>query len=141
MMINIDDDEFEEETLEERVFEKADYIGEILVGEKKVNLSLAKISRPKQTPKPKKPSKLAIFINDFKTSINKYKSMPLKRLLGLGIILLVMIFCIAIISYLLLTLMTELLKLGIIGFIIFAIFICSICICGILLLASRYTRK
>jgi len=139
-MINIDDEDFDEETLEEKVFEKADYIGEVLIGERKINLTLPKRSTP-QLVKPKKPSKLSISINNFKTSLNKYKTMPLSRLIGLGIILLLAIFCISIIGYLLLSLMTELLKIGIIGFIIFSIFICAMCACGVLLLAARYTRK
>jgi hypothetical protein len=137
-MINIDDDDYDEETLEERIFDKADFIGEIVTGERKIKLSLPKLP---SKPKRKKPSKIAKIINNFKISFNKYKNMSLKRFIGIGILLVSAIICISIVVYLLLSLMTELLKLGIMGFAIFSIFICTLCACGILLLASRYTRK
>jgi hypothetical protein len=140
-MINIDDDDFEEETLEDRIFEKADYIGDILTGKRKIKLTLPKKPVKPKIIKSKKPSRISIIVNDFKLSINKYKTMPLSRLIGLGIILLLAILIVAIVAYLLLSLMTTLLQLGILGFIIFAIFICVLCSSGILLLASRYTRK
>jgi hypothetical protein len=140
-MINIDDEDFDEETLEDKVFEKADFIGEILIGERKIKLALPSGSSKPKPVKPKKPSLFTKIINNYKSSFKKYKDMPLSRLLGLGILLLVAIFCISIVAYLLLLLMTELLKLGIMGFAIFAIFICAMCACGILLIAARYTRK
>lgn len=140
-MINIDDEDFDEETLEDKIFEKADYIGEVLTGERKIKLALPKRQVKPKVVKPKKPSIISIIINDFKLSINKYKTMSLPRLIGLGALLLLSILIVAIIAYLILSLMTALLQLGILGFIIFSIFMCTLCASGILLLASRYTRK
>lgn len=140
-MINIDDEDLNDETLEERVFEKADYIGEVLTGERKIQF---KLPDKKQTPKkikPKKPSQLQLFIISLKQSFKKYREMSLTRLLGMSIILIISISVLAIIGYLLYLLLTALLKFGIIGLVGFAIFMCATSLSIVLLIASRYTRK
>lgn len=138
-MIKIDDDD--EETFEDKLFEKADYIGEILIGERKLHLTLPKKQLIKIQPRPKKPSKFNILVSDFKTSITKYKTMSLSRLIGLGMIGLIIIFILSIIIYLLLSLFEALLKLGLIGFVVFAILLCTLCASGVLIIATRYSHK
>jgi hypothetical protein len=140
-MINIDDEDLDEETLEDKVFEKADYIGEVITGERKIKFALPKRDIKIKIVKPKKPSIFKTTISNFKKSFNKYKNMPLHRLIGLSIILILAITCVAIVGYLVMGLMVNLLKYGVIGFAIFSVFICALSACGILLLASRYTRK
>jgi len=140
-MINIDDEDFDEETLEDKVFEKADYIGEVLTGERKIKFALPKREIKAKIVKPKKPSRFATIISNYKKSFEKYRNMPLHRIIGLSIILILAITCVAIVGYLIMKLMISLLRYGTIGFAIFAVFICALSACGILLLASRYTRK
>jgi hypothetical protein len=141
-MIDIDDEEIEEETLEDRVFEKADYIGEVLTGERKVKLSLPEKERKIQKPKsPRKPSQFKLFIEDFKKSFSKYKNMSLARLIGMSIILILSISVVAFIGYLLFILLATLITFGILGLIGFAIFMCALSGSAVLLLASRYSRK
>jgi len=137
-MINIDDEDFDDETFGERLFEKADYIGEIVTGKRKIHLAIPKKD---QIQKKSKPSNLAIFIKNIKKSLAKYKNMSLPRIIGLIIILLLSICIIAFVGYLLFLLLTSLVKLGVIGLIGFSIFMCAISVSGILLLASRYTQK
>lgn len=140
-MINIDDEDLDEETLEDKVFEKADYIGEVITGERKIKLALPKREVKAKIIKSKKPSRFTTIISNYKKSFEKYRNMPLHRIIGLSIILLLAITCVTIVGYLIMSLMVSLLKYGVIGFAIFAIFICALSACGILLLASRYTRK
>lgn len=140
-MINIDDDDLEEETLGDRVLEKADYIGEVLTGERKLHFKLSGRKQKNNIQKPKKPSKFTIFIANFKKSLTKYRNMPITRIIGLSIILIISISLVAITCYLLLLLLTGLLKLGVIGLVGFSIVMWALTISGILLLASRYTRR
>jgi len=140
-MINIDDDDLEEETLEDQIFEKADYIGEVLTGERKIHLKM-----PKRIPKVhvktiKKPSKFKMLINDLKKSFTKYKNMSLARLIGMSILIIASISIIAGIIYVLLLLLTGLLKFGLFGFLIFLIAMCTILVTIVLIIASRYTQK
>lgn len=139
-MINIDDEDFDDETLEERVFEKADYIGEILTGERKIHFRLPERAI-KTKLKPKHPSKFTIFINNFKKSFTKYKEMPLARLIGLSILIILSITVISIVIYLLVLLLTGLLKLGVVGLIGFSVIMCALSVTCVLILASRYNRK
>lgn len=136
-MINIDDDDLDEETFEDRIYDKADAIGEILTGERKI-----KFKMPKKEVKPiikiKKPSKVKTFFGNLKESLIKYRKMSLSRIIGLGILFLLTTFIISIVVFLLLTLMTSLLSLGLIGFIIFIICICSLCISSILILVLKF---
>jgi uncharacterized membrane protein len=141
-MINIDDEDLDEETLEERVFEKADYIGEVLTGERKIHFRLPKRAQKNKTvPKPVKPSKFTIFITNFKKFLSKYKNMPVTRIIGLIIILIISISVVVTTCYLLLLLLTGLLKLGVIGLVGFSIVMCALSVSGVLLWAARYTRK
>lgn len=141
-MIDIDENEIEEETLENKVFEKADYIGDILTGERKIKLSLPERKQRESKPKkPRKPSQLKLFIEDFKQSFSKYKNMSLSRLIGMSIILILSVSFVAFIGYLLFTLLTTLITFGILGLIGFAIFMCAVSGSAVILLASRYSRK
>lgn len=140
-MINIDDEDLEEETLEDQIFEKADYIGEVLTGERKIHFKI-----PERIPKVhvktiKHPSKFKMIITDLKKSFTKYKEMSLARIIGISILVITSILFIVFIVYLLLLLLTGLLKLGIFGFIVFLIAMCAILVCGVLLLSARYNRK
>ena len=140
-MINIDDEDLEEETLEDQIFDKADYIGEVLTGERKIHFKI-----PERIPKVhvktiKRPSKFKMIITDLKKSFTKYKEMSLARIIGISILVLISVSIIAIIVYLLLLLLTGLLKFGLFGFIIFLVAMCAILVCGILLLLTRYSRK
>jgi hypothetical protein len=140
LMINIDDEDLEEETLGDKVLEKADYIGELLTGERKLHFKLPDHGQ-KTIQKPKKPSKFTVFITNFKKYLAKYRNMPITRIIGLSIILILSISLVAITGYLLLLLLAGLLKLGIIGIVGFSIVMCALSVSGILLLASRYTRR
>lgn len=141
-MFNIDDEDLEEETLEDKVFEKADYIGEVLTGERKIHLTLPKKKiKVKIQTKPVKPSQIKLFIESCKKSYRKYREMSLARLIGMCILIILSISLIAVICYLLTLLLTGLLKLGMIGYIIFLVAMCAIMITGVLLLVSRYNRK
>lgn len=140
-MINIDDEDLDEETLEEKVFEKADYIGEVLTGERKIHFKLPKREQKGTVQKPKKPSKITTFINNFKKFITKYRNMPITRIIGLIIILIISILVVVTTCYLLLLLLTGLLKLGVIGLVGFSIVMCALSVSGVLLWAARYTRK
>lgn len=140
-MINIDDKDLDDETLEEKVFEKADYIGEVLTGERKIKFELPKRQQQVKKIKPKKPSQLQIFITDLKHSFKKYREMSLARLLGMSIIFILSISTLAVVGYLLYLLLKSLLRLGVIGLVGFAIFMCAASLSITLLIASRYTRK
>jgi|GEM_PF-4430829 len=142
-MFNIEEEDLEEESLEDKVFEKADYIGEVLTGERKIHLVLPKKEnlKIKIKTKPVKPSRLKLFIESCKKSYKKYREMSLARLIGMCILALLSITVIAVICYLLTLLLTGLLKLGMIGYIIFLAAMCAIMITGVLLLVSRYNRK
>ena len=139
-MINIDDKDLDDETLEDKVFEKADYIGEVLTGERKISFALPKRQAPKKV-KPKKPSQLQLFIISFKHSLKKYREMSLSRILGMSIIFILSISILAFVVFLLYLLLKSLLRLGIIGLIGFAIFMCAASLSITLLIASRYTQK
>jgi len=139
-MINIDEEDLEEETLEDRVFEKADYIGEVLTGERKIHFKLPE-RKQKPKPKPKRSSRFTIFVNNFRRSLLKYKEMSLARLIGLSILLILSITVIAVIGYLLLLLLAGLLKLGLIGLIGFSFLMCALSVSTILIIASRYSRQ
>lgn len=141
IMINIDDEDLTEETLEDQIFEKADYIGEVLTGERKIHFKIPKRIPKVQIKTIKHPSKFKMIINDLKKSFTKYKEMSLARIIGISILIIASILFIAVIIYLLLILLTGLLKLGIFGFIIFLIAMCAILICGVLVLSARYNRK
>jgi hypothetical protein len=140
-MINIDDKDLDDETLEEKVFEKADYIGEVLTGERKIKFALPQRKQQIKKIKPKKPSQLKLFITSLKHSFKKYREMSLARLLGMSIIFILSISTLSIVGYLLYLLLKSLLRLGIIGLIGFAIFMCASSLSMVLLIASRYTRK
>jgi hypothetical protein len=139
-MINIDDEDLDDETLEERIFEKADYIGEVLTGERKIKLYTPK-PKKSQPKKPKKPSFIHKFIIDMRKSITKYREMSIARIIGITILLLTAIICITSIAYLLFMLLSKLLTFGILGLVFFAIIMCAISMSGMLLLSSRFTRK
>jgi hypothetical protein len=140
-MINIDEEDLNEETLEDRVFEKADYIGEVLTGERKIHFKLPAHVQHIKIRKTPEPSKVKVFINNIKKSLSKYRDMPLSRLIGLSILLILSISIVAFIGYLLLVLLTGLLKLGVIGLIGFSMIMCALSVSGVLLLASRYSRN
>ena len=141
VMINIDDEDLEEETLEDQIFEKADYIGEVLTGERKIHFKMPERIPKVQVKTIKRPSKFKMIVTDFKKSFTKYKEMSLARITGISILALATISFIAFITYLLLLLLTGLLKFGLFGFIIFLVAMCAILVCGILLLSARYNRK
>lgn len=141
-MIDIEEEDIEEETLEDRVFEKADYIGDVLTGERKIKFKLPEKERKlPQQKKPRKPSQFSLLISDFKHSFAKYKNMSLSRIIGISIILILSISVVALIGYILFTLLTTLIALGILGLIGFAIFMCALSGSAVFLLASRYSRK
>jgi len=140
-MINIDEEDLDEETLEDRVFEKADYIGEVLTGERKIHFKLPARTQHIKIRKMPQPSKINIFINNIKKSVSKYREMSLTRLIGMSILVMLSISAIAFVGYLLLLLLTGLLKLGVIGLIGFSMILCALCVSGVLILASRYTRR
>jgi hypothetical protein len=140
-MIDIEEEDIEEETLEDRIFEKADYIGDILTGERKVKVKLPDKNQknlPHQRPKY---SQFQLFINDFKKSLLKYKHMSLSRVIGMSIILILAISIMAIVGYLLFLLLTSLLKFGIAGLVGFTIFMCAVSGSVVLFVASRFTTK
>lgn len=139
-MINIDDDDLDE-TLGDKVFEKADYIGEVLTGERKIQFKIPEYTPRIKVQTIKKPSIIKMFIMDFKKSIMKYKEMSLARLLGISILTIISVSVIATVLYLLLLLLRGLLKLGLFGFIIFLIAMCAILVSGVLLISTRYSRK
>jgi len=141
IMFNIDEEDLEEETLEDQIFEKADYIGEVLTGERKIHFKIPKRVPKVQVKTIKRPSKLKMIITDFKKSFTKYKEMTLARIIGISILILISVSLMAFIVYLLLLLLTGLLKFGLFGFIIFLVAMCAILVCGILLLSARYNRK
>jgi len=140
-MIDIDKDEIEEETLEDKVFEKADYIGDVVTGVRKIKLKLPQKVISTQQKKPKKPSQIKLFIHDCKKSFSKYKNMSLSRLIGMSIILILSVSILAFVGYLLIFLLTSLLTFGVLGLVGFAIFMCALSGSIVLLIASRYTRK
>jgi hypothetical protein len=140
-MFNIDDEDLEEESLEDQVFEKADYIGEVLTGERKIQFKLPERAPKVKVKSIKRPSTIKTMINNFKKSFKKYKEMSLSRLIGITILILITISIFAFVIYLLLLLLAGLLKLGIFGFIIFLVAMCAILVCGVLLLTARYNRK
>lgn len=140
-MINIEEEDFDEETLEDRVFEKADYIGEILTGERKIHFKLPTRTQHIKIRKTPQPSAIKIFINNIKKSISKYREMSLTRLIGMSILIILSISIIAFVGYLLLLLLTGLLKLGVIGLIGFSMIMCALSVSGVLILASRYARR
>lgn len=140
-MFNIDDDDLEEETLEDMVFDKADYIGEVLTGERKIHFTLPKRAPKIKVKSIKSPSKIKIMLTNFKTSLSKYKNMSLARIIGMSILLIAIISIIAIIIYILLLLLSSLLKFGFIGFVIFIISLCAILVSIVLTLSTIYAHK
>jgi hypothetical protein len=140
-MINIDNEDLDDETFENKMLEKADYIGEVLIGERKIKLQLPKRKPQLTKPKPKKLSVIQLFINNIKQSFKKYREITLARLLGLSIIIIIIISILTISIYLLYLLLMELAKIGIVGIIGFTIFMCALSLSTIILIASRYTQK
>jgi hypothetical protein len=140
-MFNIDEEDLEEETLEDQVFEKADYIGEVLTGERKIHFKLPERAPKVKVKSIKQPSKVKIIIANFKKSFSKYKEMSLARIIGMSVLVLTTISIFAFVIYILLLLLTGLLKFGLMGFIIFLVAMCAILVCGVLLLTSRYNHK
>jgi hypothetical protein len=152
-MIDIEPDD--EETFEDRLFERADNIGDIVTGKRKYtkeDFDQIKIYADRLLNKgkkrdehgispvrvikksPPKPNPLIVFIN-------KYKSMPLSRLIGLSIIILFAVITIVTAAYLMFSIMVRLMNSGILGIIGFGILAFGLCMSTLLFFTLKYNRK
>lgn len=150
-MIDIEPDD--DETFEERLFEKADNIGDIVTGKKKYtkeDFDQIKIYAQRLLNKGKRRNEHGISpvrvikksqSNPLIVFINKYKAMPLSRLVGLSIILIFAAVAISTAAYLLFSIMVKLMNSGIFGIIGFGILAFGLCMSTLLIFTLKFNRK
>lgn len=145
-MIDVESDD--DETFEDKLFEKADHIGDIVTGKKKYTkddidrikiytqrlLNKDKRSGKIKPKNPPKPNPVSIFIK-------KYKSMPKSRLVGLIVIVIFALVTILAAGYLLFSIMMSLMNAGIFGIIGFGILAFGVCMSALLVFSLRFNRK